>query len=111
MSVEPQDEATGLAVASAPAMRRYPALHQAPGLTVAEVKGVPPHRRDSLATAIAAAGSSLPEVHEAWVVPARKPPAYKVRVVGPRGFYREIHFSGPETDLEVESRVRAALAG
>jgi hypothetical protein len=44
------------------------------------------------------------------VVPARKPPAYKVRVVGPRGFYREVHFHGPETDLEVESLVRAAVA-
>lgn len=111
MSLEQQDETLGLAVGAAAAMRSYPASHPMPGIGVVEVLGVPPHRRDNLAAAIVAGGSSLTEFHEAWVVPARKPPGYKVRVVGPRGFYREIHFSGPETDLEVESRVRAAMAG
>lgn len=110
MSLEQQEEAFGLAVAAAPAMQAYPALHPTPGITVVEVKGVPPHRRDSLAAAIVAGGASLTELHEAWVVPSRKPPAYKVRLVGPRGFYREIHCAGPETDLEVESQVRAAVA-
>lgn len=110
MSLEQQDEAFGLAVAAAPAMQAYPALRPTPGIAVVEIKGVPPQRRDSLAAAIVAAGSSLSELHEAWVVPARKPPAYKVRVVGPRGFYREIHCAGPETDHEVQSRVRAAVA-
>lgn len=111
MSLEQQDEAFGLAVAAAPAMQPFPPVPETPGIVVAEVKGVPPHRRESLTAAVKAGGSSLIEPHEAWVVPARKPPAYKVRIVGPRGFYREIHFAGPETDVEVENRVRAALAG
>lgn len=109
MSLEQQDEGVGLAVAAAPAIQAYPALRHSPGITVVEVKGVPPHRRDSLAAAVVSGGSSLTELYEAWVVPARKPPAYKVRVVGPRGFYREIHFSGAETDLDVESRVRDSV--
>ena len=79
------------------------------GLTVSEIRGVPPHRRESVEGAVVAGGASLSESHEAWVVPARKPPGYAVRIVGPRGFYREVRFTGPETDAEIEQSVRNAL--
>jgi hypothetical protein len=79
-------------------------------ITVVEVKGVPSHRRDSVEAAIAAAGSVLSEDHEAWVVPARRPPAYNVRITGPRGFYREVRFGGPETEAEIAASIRTAIA-
>ena len=80
-----------------------------PGLTVTDVKGVPSSRRQSVAEAVIAAGSSLADAHEAWVVPARKPPAFSVRIVGPRGFYREVQFSGAETAADIEHRIRTAV--
>lgn len=79
-------------------------------ITVVDLKGVPTHRRDCVEAAIAAAGSSLLEEHEAWVVPARRPPAYNVRITGPRGFYREIRFGGPETEAEIAASIRSAIA-
>jgi len=68
------------------------------------------HRRSSVEEAVMAGGSSLSSDHEAWVVPARKPPAYAVRIVGPRGFYREIRFSGRETPAEIAQRIRESIA-
>ncbi|GEM_PF-1625041 len=79
-------------------------------ITVVDVKGVPSHRRDCVEAAITAAGSILSEDHEAWVVPARRPPAYSVRITGPRGFYREIRFGGPETEAEIADTIRQAIA-
>ena len=90
-------------------MNSTPSQNQAPGLTVADVKGVPVDRRASIEQAVMAGGSLLSPDHEAWVVPARKPPAYSVRIVGPRGFYREIRFAGPETPSEIEASVRQGI--
>ena len=98
------------AVAAAPEVIRVSDLDsENPVLTVSDVKGVPPHRRRHIVAALVAGGSGLGAGHEAWVVPARKPPAYSVRIIGPRGFYRQIPFSGTETDAEIEQRVRAAV--
>ena len=83
--------------------------NQTPGLVVCEIQGVPVHRRASIEEAVIAGGSSLSSEHEAWVVPARKPPAYTVRIVGPRGFYREIRFAGRETPAEVEQSIRKSI--
>jgi len=79
-------------------------------ITVVEMKGVPSHRRDCVEAAILEAGSFLVEDHEAWVVPARRPPAYNVRITGPRGFYREVRFGGPESEAEIAAIIRQAMA-
>lgn len=105
-------EQPGMAVAveTVPEVIRVPELDsESQVLTVSDVKGVPPHRRRHVVAALVAGGAGLGAGHEAWVVPARKPPAYSVRIIGPRGFYRQIQFSGPETDAEIEQRVRAAV--
>ena len=83
--------------------------NQMPGLTVCEIQGVPVDRRASVEEAVLAGASSLSSEHEAWIVPARKPPAYAVRIVGPRGFYREIRFGGRETPAEIERIIRESL--
>jgi len=82
-----------------------------PQLEIVDVKGIPVDRRHSVEAAITAAGSCLSEHHEAWVVPARRPPAYAVRITGPRGFYREIQFRGRETEAEICDTIRQAIAG
>lgn len=105
-------EQPGLAVAveAAPKVFRVPEQDfESQVLTVSDVKGVPPHRRRHVVAAVVAGASGLGAGHEAWVVPARKPPAYSVRIIGPRGFYRQIPFAGPETDAEIEQRVRAGV--
>jgi hypothetical protein len=79
-------------------------------MTVCDIKGIPSHRRAEVEGAVTAAGSVLSSGHEAWVVPARKPPAYAVRIVGPRGFYREIRFAGRETPAEIEQSIRASIS-
>ena len=78
-------------------------------ITVVDIKGVPLDRRDTVHAAITAGGSDLSEEHEVWVVPARRPPAYAVRITGPRGFYREIKFQGRETEAQITSSVRDAV--
>lgn len=90
-------------------MNPTPFQNQTPGLTVSEIQGVPVDRRATIEEAVLAGGSSLSSEHEAWVVPARKPPAYAVRIVGPRGFYREIRFAGRETSAEIEHSVRKSV--
>ena len=78
-------------------------------LTVSDIKGIPVHRRKGVEQAVIAGADGLSSEYEAWVVPARKPPAYSVRVVGPRGFYLEVRFTGPETDAEIERAMRRAI--
>lgn len=78
-------------------------------IEIVEVKGIPLDRRAAVRDAITLAGSDLAADHEAWVVPARRPPAYNVRITGPRGFYREIKFAGRETSAEIATRVRNAV--
>ena len=78
-------------------------------IEIVDVKGIPLDRRDAVREAITLAGSDLDADHEAWVVPARRPPAYAVRITGPRGFYREIKFAGCETGAEISTRVRRAV--
>jgi len=78
-------------------------------IEIVDVKGIPVDRRETVREAIALAGSNLLAHHEAWVVPARRPPAYAVRITGPRGFYREIKFAGQETGSEIATRVRKAV--
>lgn len=78
-------------------------------LTVSDIKGIPVHRRKGVEQAVIAGADGLTSAYEAWVVAARKPPAYSVRVVGPRGFYLEVRFTGPETDAEVEHAMRRAI--
>jgi hypothetical protein len=91
-------------------MNPTPVQNPAPGLMVCGIQGVPVDRRASVEEAVMAGGSSLSSEHEAWVVPARKPPAYTVRIVGPRGFYREIRFAGRETPAEIEQSIRESIA-
>ena len=94
------------------ALGLYPGLETGTsGVTVSDVKGIPSHRRKSVEEAVIAGCSSLTAEHEAWVVPARKPPGYAVRIIGPRGFYREIKFAGKETEAEIENRIRQVLDG
>lgn len=78
-------------------------------IEIVDVKGIPLDRRAAVREAIALAGSDLAVDHEAWVVPARRPPAYTVRITGPRGFYREVKFAGRETGAEIATRVRNAV--
>jgi hypothetical protein len=79
------------------------------GITICEVKGIPSHRRAHVEEAVIAGASGLSHEYEAWIVPARRPPAYSVRINGPRGFFREIRFSGHETTSEIEKHVRHAI--
>jgi hypothetical protein len=78
-------------------------------IDIVDVKGIPLDRRAVVRAAISLAGSELSEDHEAWVVPSRRPPAYAVRITGPRGFYREIKFAGRETETEIAISVRKAV--
>jgi len=79
------------------------------GIQISDIKGVPSHRRKTVEGAVLAGASRLSDAHEAWIVPTRKPPGFAVRIIGPRGFYREIRFAGLETELEIEHRVRHAI--
>jgi hypothetical protein len=81
------------------------------GITVFSITGVVPEQRESVRGAIAASGRDLPARYEAWVVGARRPPAYIVRVIGPGGFYREEKFSGREPAVEITRRVQDAVRG
>ena len=105
MSVEMWDQSDGAAAAA----KTGAALGTgSAGITVCDVKGVPIQRRAGVEAAVTAGGVGLSEHLEAWVVPARKPPAFVVRIVGPRGFYREIRFAGRETEAEIEQSIRRA---
>lgn len=78
-------------------------------IEIVEVKGIPLDRHDIVRAAINSAASCLAEGHEAWVVPARRPPAYAVRITGPRGFYREVKFAGRESEAEIANSLRSAV--
>ena len=78
-------------------------------IEIVEVKGIPLDRHDIVRAAISSAASCLAEGHEAWVVPARRPPAYAVRITGPRGFYREVKFAGRESEAEIANSLRSAV--
>ena len=78
-------------------------------IEIVDVKGIPVDRQAAVRDAITSAGSDLAADHEAWVVPSRRPPAYAVRITGPRGFYREIKFAGRESGAEIATRVRKAV--
>jgi len=79
-------------------------------MTVLSVNGVAPDRRNSVKTAILSAATGLRAGYEAWVAPARRPPAFIVRIIGPAGFYREAAFAGREPAVEITERLREALA-
>jgi len=81
------------------------------GVTISDVQGIAPHRRKSVEEAVIAGCSNLSANYEAWVVAARKPPGYAVRIIGPRGFYREVKFAGGEPEAEIEARIRQTLDG
>ena len=75
-------------------------------IAIVSIKGVPAERRDMVKAAIVAGTRNLSGNHEAWVVPARRLPAFVVRMIGPRGFYREVKFSGQESPSEMTERIR-----
>jgi hypothetical protein len=77
--------------------------------SIIDIKGIPGARRDQVKAAVIAGGQHLSEGYEAWIVPARRPPAYAVRVIGPRGFYREVKFTGHETETEITESTRQVL--
>jgi hypothetical protein len=74
-----------------------------------DIKGIPAARRDTVKAAVLAGALHLSEDYEAWIVPARRPPGYAVRIIGPRGFYREAKFAGHETESEITASIRQTL--
>jgi hypothetical protein len=74
-----------------------------------DIKGIPASRRESVKAAVLAAAQHLSEDYEAWIVPARRPPGYAVRIIGPRGFYREAKFAGHEAEGEITESIRRTL--
>lgn len=81
----------------------------ATGIAILDIQGIPADRRESTRAAVVAGSQGLPGNYEAWIVPARRPPGYFVRVIGPRGFYREAQFTGSETETEIAQRVRQTM--
>jgi hypothetical protein len=81
----------------------------APGIAVLEIQGIPAERRESTRAALVAGGQGFSGNYEAWIVPARRPPGYFVRIIGARGFYREAQFTGRETEAEIVERVRETM--
>lgn len=77
--------------------------------SIIDIKGIPGARRDEVKAAVVAGGQHLSGGYEAWIVPARRPPGYALRVIGPRGFYREVKFTGHETEAEITESTRRAL--
>ena len=80
-------------------------------MTVIRVSGVPPDRRNLVGAAILSGGDALGAEFEAWVVAARRPPAFIVHIIGPGGFYRQERFCGRETPAEIAQRIRDTLSG
>jgi hypothetical protein len=81
----------------------------ATGIAVLDIQGIPADRRESTKAAVVAGSQGLLGNYEAWIVPARRPPGYFIRVIGPRGFYREAQFTGRETAAEIAERVRQTM--
>ena len=77
--------------------------------SITDINGIPGTRREQVTAAILAGGQHLSEGYEAWIVAARRPPGYALRVIGPRGFYREVKFAGHETAAEITESTRRAL--
>lgn len=78
-------------------------------ISVLDIQGIPADRRESTRAALIAGSQGVPGNYEAWIVPARRPPGYFVRIIGPRGFYREAQFTGRETEVEIADRVRLTM--
>ena len=78
--------------------------------SILEIHGIPRSSRDRVTAAMMAGGEHLPEGYEGWIVPARRPPGYALRVIGPRGFYREIKFTGHESEDQITVCTRQALS-
>jgi len=78
--------------------------------SILEIRGIPLARRSQVEVAVLEGGQHLPEGFEGWIVPARRPPGYAVRVIGPHGFYREVKFDGHEEVEEITRRTRVALS-
>ena len=82
----------------------------ASNFSILDIKGIPTARRDQVKAAVIAGTQHLPDGYEGWIAPARRPPAYSVRIIGPRGFYREVKFTGLETETEITETIRQALS-
>lgn len=78
--------------------------------SILEIHGIPRGRRDRVKAAVMAGSRHLPEGYEGWIVPARRPPGYALRVIGPRGFYREVKFTGHESEDQITECTREALS-
>jgi hypothetical protein len=81
----------------------------ATGFAVLNIRGIPVDRRQSTMAAVFAGIQGFPGSYEAWTVPARRPPGYFVRIIGPRGFFRQAQFTGQETDAEITEQVRQTM--
>lgn len=81
----------------------------ASNFAILDIRGIPGGRREEIKAAVIAGCQHLPEGYEAWIAPARRPPAYTLRVIGPRGFYREVRFTGRESEAEITEDTRQAL--
>jgi len=77
---------------------------------ILEIRGIPLAQRSQVEAAVLEGGQHLPEGFEGWIVPARRPPGYAVRVIGPRGFYREVKFEGHEEAEEITHHTRRTLS-
>ena len=81
----------------------------ASGFAILDIKGIPGGRREEIKAAVIAGCQHLTGGYEAWIAPARRPPAHTLRVIGPCGFYREVCFTGRESEAEVTEKTRQAL--
>jgi hypothetical protein len=79
-----------------------------PGL-VLDMQGIPVDRHETTRAAVVAGIQGFPGTYEAWTLSARRPPGYFVRIIGPRGFFRQAQFTGEETAGEISERIRQTM--
>jgi hypothetical protein len=78
-------------------------------ITVFDVKGIPPDRRDPIRAAVEAAGRSLSAPHEAWISADALRGGFKVLITGPHGLERSVSFTLDEEPAVITAHIRAAL--
>jgi hypothetical protein len=79
-------------------------------IAILDINAVTPDRREAVRAGLIAGIGEVPGSAEAWVAPARRPPGYFVRIIGPRGLFVEVEFTGRETEGEIASRVREVFS-
>jgi hypothetical protein len=78
-------------------------------VTVFDIKGIPDHERERIASAVVAGGRHVEGTHEAWIAADSFQGGFKVLITGPHGFERTVTCALDDDSAVIGERVREAL--